>query len=76
LYIVLYLEIEYNKSIHTNFKINNNHHDDINLGGKLNNNDIVYLKAFQPHNIVYVIKNIKLFNEITLKITQDKSKLS
>lgn len=62
--------------MHTNFKINNNHHDDINLGGKLNNNDIVYLKSFQIHNIVYVIKDIKLFNEITLNITQEKSKLT
>ncbi|XP_050057688.1 uncharacterized protein LOC114129948 isoform X1 [Aphis gossypii] len=68
-------EIECQKSLHTHFKINNNHHDDINLGRKLNNNDIVYLKSFQPHNIVYVIKDIKLFNEITFNITQDKNSI-
>lgn len=62
--------------MHTNCKINNSHHDDFKLQKKICNNDIVYLKNFQPHDLFYVVKDIKLFNELILNITHDKSKLT
>ncbi|KAE9525099.1 hypothetical protein AGLY_014513 [Aphis glycines] len=66
-------EIEKKKSLHTNCKINNSHHDDFKLQKKLCNNDIVYLKNFQPCDLFYVVNDIELFNEVILNITHDKT---
>ncbi|XP_060853511.1 uncharacterized protein LOC132931636 isoform X2 [Rhopalosiphum padi] len=66
-------EIEYKKPLNINSKINYDHDHDIKLQRTLNNNDIVYLRSFQSDNVVYVIKDLKLYNEVILNTTQDKS---
>jgi len=72
----VYLEIEYKKPLNINSKINCDHDHDIKLQRTLNNNDIVYLRSFQSDNVVYVIKDLKLYNEVILNTTQDKCKLT
>uniref|UniRef100_A0A2S2P7U0 Tudor domain-containing protein n=2 Tax=Schizaphis graminum TaxID=13262 RepID=A0A2S2P7U0_SCHGA len=66
-------EVEYKKPSNTNSKISRDHDRDTKLRRKLNNNDIVYLRSFQSDSIVYVIKDLKLYNEVILNTTQDKS---
>lgn len=71
IYLELKDSVQVNKDIKT-VSDNNN----LNIGlSSLKKNDTVYLKHFEDTANVYIVKDVKLFNEVMSSIIKDKGML-
>lgn len=68
------LELEAVTQINEKTVLVHNHNYD-NQVNNLKNNDIVYLKHFEDMESVFIIKDVKLFNEVMISTIKDECKL-